>query len=49
MGVDRRHQCDQLIIIIIMFVLVFLSCDFVRGFEKGKARIIIELGMLKSW
>jgi hypothetical protein len=49
MGVDRRHQCDQLviIIIIIVFVLVFLSCDFMRGFEKGKVRIIIELGVLK--
>jgi hypothetical protein len=29
-------------------VLVFLSCDFVRGFEKGKVRIVIELGVLKS-
>jgi hypothetical protein len=50
MGVDCRHQCDQLVItiIIIVFVLVFLSCDFMRGFEKGKVRIVIELGVLKS-
>jgi hypothetical protein len=48
MGVDRRHQCVLLIIIIVVFVLVFLSCDFVKGFEKGKVRIVIELGVLKS-
>jgi hypothetical protein len=49
MGVDCRHQCDQLVIIImIVFVFVFLLCDFVRGFEKGKVRIVIELGVLKS-
>ena len=45
-----RRQCDQLniIIIIFMFVLIFLSCDFVRGFEEGRVRIVIELGVLKS-
>jgi hypothetical protein len=36
------------VIIIVVFVLVFLLCDFVRGFEKGKVRIVIELGVLKS-
>jgi hypothetical protein len=36
-----------IIIIIIVFVLVFLLCGFVRGFEKGKVRIVIELGVLK--
>jgi hypothetical protein len=25
-----------------------MLCGFVRGFEKGKVRIVIELGMLKS-
>jgi hypothetical protein len=41
-------MCSSCVIIIIVFVLVFLSCDFVRGFEKGKVRIVIELGVLKS-
>jgi hypothetical protein len=41
-------MCPSFIIIIVMFVLVFLLCDFVRGFEKGKVRIVIELGVLKS-
>jgi hypothetical protein len=41
-------MCSPHIIIIVVLVLVFLSCDFVRGFEKGKVRIIIELGVLKS-
>ena len=49
MGVDYRHQCDQLVnVIMIVFVFIFLSCDFVRGFEKGKVRIVVELGVLKS-
>jgi hypothetical protein len=34
--------------VIIVFVLVFLSCDFVKGFERGEVRIVIELGVLKS-
>jgi hypothetical protein len=41
-------MCSPCVIIIVMFVLVFLSCDFVRGFEKGKVRIVIELGVLTS-
>jgi hypothetical protein len=41
-------MCPAFVIIIIVFVLVFLSCDFVSGFEKGRVRIIIELGLLKS-
>jgi hypothetical protein len=41
-------MCSPRVIIIVVFVLVFLSCDFVKGFEKGKVRIVIELGVLKS-
>jgi hypothetical protein len=32
----------------LVFVFVFLSCDFIRVLEKGKVMIVIELGMLKS-
>ena len=42
-------QCDQFII---ELLLSFLAClrrvIFMRGFEKGKVRIVIELGVLKS-
>ena len=50
MGVDCRHQCDHSYIVNndCVFVFVFLSCDFVRGFEKGKVKIVIELDVLKS-
>jgi hypothetical protein len=41
-------MCSSFVIIIVVLVLVFLSCDFVRGFEKGKVMIVIELGVLKS-
>jgi hypothetical protein len=34
-------------VIVIVFVFMFLLCGFMRGFEKGEARIVIELGVLK--
>jgi hypothetical protein len=47
MGVDCRHQCDQLVNCNRVCVCL-LIVHFMRGFEKGKVRIVIELDMLKS-
>jgi hypothetical protein len=47
-----RHLCvplceSSVIIIFIVHVHLFII-HFVRGFEKGKVRTVIELGVLKS-
>jgi hypothetical protein len=47
MGVDHRHQCDLLVNLNCVCVCLLIVC-FMRGFEKGKVRTVIELGVLES-